>query len=348
VALTNYIESAVEKNKALAEKYPSEIPNEVCNHAIISGVKVENSPGFKIGDYTPLFETDYEKVFIWTHTKDQYSSVISEVSLNINELNYWKNIGEVLRLAAARAHLFEHITETNYNWIYYFEPNNSIEESDFLFSDHISEGTFNGSVYKFSFFYEIIAFVELLLRDDKFYTALSLFLNSFETHWFCLHCELSKPEFRRHLSHEPYKWEEAQMIPKMESALVQSCRAVEAILGKPGNKYIKNKVKRAKQRWKSAVDIDPDDIYFKTETSYYDYYYQMFELRNDSAHSFGNLPFYLSRKLTIEAQSFAFLIIDSYAKKHLKEIEEAAKILHFNGEAFKRDNPDCSTKLTKE
>ncbi|TCS78628.1 hypothetical protein [Tepidibacillus fermentans] len=99
----------VEEQKKIEQKYPSDIPIEVCRHAIISGILIENSSGFKVNDYIPLMVTEYEKLYIWTHTKDEYSSIVSEVSTEVKKLNYWKNLGYIIRFALAYHYFFEHI-----------------------------------------------------------------------------------------------------------------------------------------------------------------------------------------------------------------------------------------------
>jgi hypothetical protein len=346
--LTEKIKLMILEQERIKLLYPKDIPNEVCNHAIISGIKVENSPGFKVNEYTPLLTIGDESIFVWTHTKNAYSSIVSEVRPKVKNLGYWKNAGHLFKLSLAYYYLFESINEMKYHWIYYFEKTNPFEGSDFLNKDHLLEGTLNGSVMKVSFFNEISFFIELLIRDDKFFTAFSIFLNSIETHWFCFHCELSKIEHKMHPSHEPEKWEEAEIVPKMDSAIVQSCRAVEAILGKPGNRDNQMKIARVKERWRSIVDLDPDDIFWKTGSTYFDYYYILFELRNNSAHSFGELPFKVSKELTIEAQCFSFLILEGYISLHRIDQEEAKDRLKLNMELISREVLDFSTKKTYE
>jgi hypothetical protein len=345
-AIDGLIHAFEKKREQHLKEYPPDIPNKECYHAIISGVKTDNSAGFKVNDYTPLLKTKFENLFIWTHTKDKYSSIVSEVSTEVKEISYWKNIGYILNLALAYYYDFEHTSEMNYHWIYYFNNKRSIDESEFQKGDHIGEGTFNGSIQKISIFRDLSPLVELLLRDDKFYTSLSIFKNSVDCHWFCFICELSKSDFTKHPSHEPMLWEEAEMIPKMEAALVQSCRAVEAILGKPGKKEDKAKVIRAKERWRSVINLEPEDTYFKRNMTYYDYYYELFELRNNSAHSFGELPFSISRKITIEAQCFSYLIINAYLSKNKLSVSEASKKLNLNAELIQNDPDNFSTTKT--
>jgi len=345
-AIEDYVQAVNEQREEYLKRYPTDIPNKVCHHAIISGIKTDNSTGFKVGDYTPLMKTEYEELYIWTHTKDKYSSIVSEVSLDIKSINYWKNMGYVIDLALAYYFDFEHTSNMKYHWIYYFDSSKSIEENEFQKDDHIGEETFNGSIQRVSFFKDVAPLIELLLRDDRFYTSLSIFDNSVESHWFCFVCELSKSDYKIHPSHEPQLWEEAELIPKMEAALVQSCRAVEAILGKPGKKEDKAKVMRAKERWRALINLEPDDIYFKKGITNFDYYYELFELRNESAHSFGELPFSISRKLTIEAQCFSYMVIMAYLEKHLLSVEDASKELCLNLDLIEKDPEDFSTVKT--
>ncbi|PLR76139.1 hypothetical protein CU633_17265 [Bacillus sp. V3-13] len=348
ILLEQYQQAMDEKRKEHLKRYPSDIPNKKCYHAIISGIKTDNSTGYKVKDYTPLLKTKHESLFIWTHTKNKNSSIVSEISLDIKELRYWKNMGYILELASAFYYDFEHTADTNYHWIYYFDNSKSIEENEFQIGDHIGEGTFNGSVQKISFFKVVAPLIELLLRDDKFYTSVSIFRNSVESHWFCFVCELSKSGLIKHPSHEPLLWEEAKIIPKLEAALVQSCRAVEAILGKPGKREDKAKVIKAKERWRSLINLEPDDIYSKKNISYFDYYYELFELRNNSAHSYGELPFSVSRKLTIEAQCFSYLVISAYLENHQMSVEDASKVLELNTKLIEWDPEDFSTIITSE
>jgi hypothetical protein len=172
--------------------------------------------------------------------------------------------------------------------------------------------------------------IELLVRDDSFYIASNIFLNAVKSHWFCFHCEFQKGDVKDHPSHEPKIWEQAEILPKLEISIVQSCRAVEAILGKPGKRKLEKDEFRTKNKWKSIIDLNPDDIYFKTKNSYFDYYYDLFELRNSSAHSFGKIPFELTRQMAIHAQCFAYIIIDSYFIKNRVPVIEAIKKINLN------------------
>ena len=82
-------------------------------------------------------------------------------------------------------------------------------------------------------------------------------------------------------------------------AIIQSCRSVESILGEPPKKKNKSSIIRHKEKWNKEIELDPDDIFEKTGESYLDFYYKLFfELRNPSAHSYGNIHYDLQRKRT--------------------------------------------------
>ena len=45
-----------------------------------------------------------------------------------------------------------------------------------------------------------------------------------------------------------------------------------------------------KHHWLKTIGVNPDDIFGKVQMSYLDYYYKLFfDLRNPSAHSYGNV-----------------------------------------------------------
>ena len=206
----------------------------------------------------------------------------------------------------------------------------------------------NGVIIKATRIEAMAPLIELLLRDDLCYTALNQMLSSFQLHYCCLICELGLSPIMKHPSHEPELWEHSYFISKMEASIIQACRCVESILGEPPNRAKKSSLLRHKERWKEFLEINPDDIFDKAETTYLDFYYKLFfDLRNPSAHSYGNIHFDLERKKTIEAQCFAALILRAYITKHEKSHEEASKLLHFNQEFLAKVSEDMSTKMTK-
>ena len=190
--------------------------------------------------------------------------------------------------------------------------------------------------------------IELMLRDDKAYTALSMLCNSFLQHYICLTCELSSHPYHDHLSEEPEIWEHASIIPNMETAIVQACRSVEGILGEPPNSKKQTAVFKHKEKWIELTGINPDSIFEKAGISYLDFYYELFfDMRNPSAHSYGNIHYELEKSKTVQAQCFAAIVVRDYFNKHVLNLDEAQKKLRFNLDLLNRVNEDMSTKLTK-
>ncbi|WP_236914172.1 hypothetical protein [Clostridium sp. Cult2] len=134
----------------------------------------------------------------------------------------------------------------------------------------------------------------------------------------------------------------------MESAIVQACRCAESILGEPPNNKKFSRILAHKQKWIDTIGINPDEIFERAELSYWEFYLRLFdELRNPSAHSYGDIHFNLERKHTIDAQCFAALILQGYIEKSVKYLEEAMNILKFDKNFLNRVQENMSTKLTK-
>ena len=160
---------------------------------------------------------------------------------------------------------------------------------------------------------------------------------------------MSEHPWHDHLAEEPSIWQQAQILPNLEIAVVQSCRAVEAIIGEPPNQKRPGKVFAHKQHWKNTVGIDPDDLFKKANISYLDFYYKLFfELRNPSAHSYGNIHYDLARKRAVEAQCFAAIIVQKYIDKHTIDNESAIDSLKFNRKLLDKVSKSMSTCMTKE
>lgn len=82
--------------------------------------------------------------------------------------------------------------------------------------------------------------------------------------------------------------------------------------------------------------------------SYLDFYYKLFfDLRNPSAHSYGNIHFELEKARTVQTQCFAAFIVSAYFKKNILELNEAQSKLNFNMDLLARVSENMSTKLTK-
>jgi len=346
-------EEDLKRHREYLEKYPPNPPNDMCNHAIISGFLIENSLEPFIDDYNLFFETRYEKIYIWTNRKDKYSCIISEVHTEVSNLPFWKNVGEILRLTDALWRAFEYPLEPNdvdYKWIYYFDPTTSTDDSVIYNTTNIDKlNMFNGIVIKATHFSNMADVIQLLLNDDRFYVALSLLCSSFETHYCCLICELNESGYKKHPSHEPETWEQAKILPCMEMAIVQACRCVESLIGEPPNRTNKTGLYRHKNKWIELFNINADDDFNKAGCSYLDFYYSLFhELRNPAAHSYGNINFNLERKRTIEAQCFAAILVRHYYENICIDNDAAIESLKFNTDLLNKVSKNISTTETKE
>lgn len=51
----------------------------------------------------------------------------------------------------------------------------------------------------------------------------------------------------------------------------------------------------------------------------------IFELRNPSAHSYGNINYKLEKAKTVQAQCFAAIIVRDYFNKHVLELKDTRK-----------------------
>lgn len=335
------------RQEFLDEYYPIDIPNEVCNYAFIQGIKFENSFKPKVNDFVHLMGWDDEELFLWTHTKDTYTALVSKVSTRVKEKNFWKNSGRVIQLAYAYSTDFDHNMEIDYKWCYYFDSNKSISEQEIYDCDELDRyNLLNGNILKLSDLSSFFPIIELLLRDDKAYTAISNFYTSMQTHYCCLICELNPIPYKKHPSHEPKIWEQAKIISDFESAIVQACRCVEALIGKPPNKEKTNRFLEHKRKWINEIGINPDDEFIKGKTTYIDFYYKLFDLRNEAAHSYGTIPFDLERLQTVEAQCFASLLLDGYINKNILSSEVVTEKLKINQKLIDQVDHKMSTPRT--
>lgn len=341
--------------EAFLVKYPPNPPNSVCNHAFVKGLSVENSFKPKVGDYTFLFSSGEEEMFIWTHTKDKNSALVVEVKESIKNKAFWKNLLYVIELSLSFVEAFEGLgwsgNSLEYKWIYYFNSSKTRIQDAHILDTHKDDNRFitDGRIIKATQLAHMSPVIELLLRDDKAFVAVSTLELSFKMHYICLICELSENPYHDHLSLEPKIWEAANYIPNMEAAIVQACRSVESILGEPPNRSKRSSVLKHKEKWKLLTEIDPDGEFDKGGVSYFDYYYNLFyDLRNPSAHSYGNIQFELEREKTIQAQCFAALIVQSYILKNASSKTSAMEKLNFNQQLIDSVLEDMSTPLTKE
>lgn len=61
VLLEQYYEQIKKEQQMLAEKYPPNPPNDVCYHALMSGILIENSFGPVVHDYIPFLTLNMKK-----------------------------------------------------------------------------------------------------------------------------------------------------------------------------------------------------------------------------------------------------------------------------------------------
>lgn len=129
---------------------------------------------------------------------------------------------------------------------------------------------------------------------------------------------------------------------------MQACRSVEGILGEPPNSSKQSAVLRHKAKWRQLTGIDPEDTYEKANKPYFDFYYELFfQLRNPSAHSYGNIHYDLEKAKAVQAQCFAAIIIRGYIDNHVLPIKQAQTQLCFNTELLSRVKEEYSTKHTQ-
>lgn len=342
-----------EKRNAWLIKYPQDVPNDVCNHAFIRGFSIENSFKPKVGEYNYLFKTEFESIYVWTYKKNKNSALVSEVNLAVMDVPYWKTVGYLIELALSYVDAFENVSDDNdgvdYKWMYYFNAKVSVIDNITFYN--LSEIEANCMSYgvqlKATRIAKLSPIIELLLHDDRAYTALSLMNSAFKVHYCCLICELSTSPWHDHLAEDPPMWNQVSSLQSLEICIVQSCRTVESILGEPPNKDKLGKVYQHKQHWVTMVGIDPDRLFEKANQSYLSFYYELFfNLRNPSAHSYGNINYNLARKKAVEAQCFAALILKGYIEKNMLDIESAMNSLTFNNDFLSRVSEDMSTPLT--
>lgn len=356
-AWDEYIESIDKINKEIADKYPLDIPNKASNKAVITGVFIENSFHPKLGECIDFFRVDDERVYVWTHKENEYSVLLIEVDENVKSKKCWVTLASIMELSHCLWTSFERKLSDDrfaYNWIYYFNPHINIENSTFYGMRIGGPSSLelmkfsSGMVLKATEIAEMAHIIELLYRDEKAYTATANLNLSFYLHYCCLICETSSRPYHDHLAEEPELWEHVSVIPDMEAAIVQACRAAEAILGEPPNSEKKTKVFAFKEKWKKLLGFDADSVFDKAEKSYFDFYYELFfDLRNPSAHSHGDVHYDLLKKSTVAAQCFASKILFEYINAHALDNIVACEKLHFNNELLSRVSEEMSTKHTK-
>lgn len=304
-------------------------------YALLGGITFSNEVNISNQSLIPFFKIGKEDAFLWkAEDSPSLNYLIIRIDSSITNEDLWKTMSSIFEFSMANRYLFEIGSDCDYHWIKNFDqklttkqvefinyPETDGEEFDFLSS------RFSGPVQEPSFVRDNAPFIELLCRDEMFYVMWMNLYSAFKNHYFCLICAYEKEGYRMHPNHEIPIWQRTQAIPAMEIGIVQSTRAVEAVLGKPGKKEVKRKFDRVLDRWRNALDIDPNRTFSLGEKSYVDYYYDLFNIRGNAAHSLGSIPYELRRNLSIKAQSFAFEIMRSYFRKNkISEIESCERI----------------------
>ncbi len=319
-------------SEKIAVAYPLDVPNVECHHAMLKGIAFENqawkpssSGGFPTkGDRFDFFRFGSEAASLWTQQDDDYTVLLVEVDRTYVPSNLWRTLGSSISVSIGLSAMQEDSQELNYAWIYRFDQNTPVTEQERLDGDDPLILT-NRLIFRLERWFEQARILELLLRDEKFFVAAQQLCDSFRSHWFCLECALQPAAYRRHEHAEPDAWSMVSQIPRMESAIVQATRAVEGLLGKPGQNQT-----RTRERWQREIPLAPDDIFELAGKSYFDFYYDLFQVRNDSAHSFGAFSARLTRLDAVAAQTFAHVVVKSRFDRDVCTNEEAQRRLSFN------------------
>lgn len=104
-SIKDWIDYQNERQAELEKKYPPNPPNDVCKDALVKGILIENSFNPKVGELNELFETEYEKLSVWTHDKDENSAIVINVDSTVKDIPFWKNICSIIWLAIQYANL---------------------------------------------------------------------------------------------------------------------------------------------------------------------------------------------------------------------------------------------------
>ena len=349
--VSSFSQSGKKELKRIEETHTDDIPNDVCRYAYISRILIENSFHPRVGDFNYFFSTSFEDLFIWTYETNTYSALISNVNPQVKKLPFWKTAGRLIQLAFAFVKAFELLdAPVEYRWIYYFNPKKSkINEMVFYNLSWFDEISLpSGRVHKATEIAQLASIIEFLDKDVRAYNAISFIYSAFELHNICLNCELSLHPLHDHLSKEPEQWNKAEALQNLELSVIQSCKAVESILGMPPNRKNKTSVMLHREKWKSELGLNPDERFTKAGKSYLEFYYELFfNLRNPSAHSLGSINYSLKRKMAVEAQCFAAIILREYIIKNSRSNEDAIENLKFNKELLSNVQNDLVTNQTK-
>jgi hypothetical protein len=302
-------------------------PMQQTDWALFSGLLVQCELGWPPGQLTPAFRSQFESCYLWRPAEAAYGRLVVHVQPDVHALRIWRSLGSCLRVALAlRTALEVYPDNIEYDWVVNFEPLKPLEEQTF-YVKQVFPPRVSGEVKSPYDLRETAGLIELLLRDERFYWSCSNLLTAHGNHAFCAICAYAPKGSRKHPDHELDPWHVAVALPAMEVAVVQATRAVEGLVGKPGQSGDSKKRERAADRWRSAVDIDPAAEFLDTGESYLSYYSSLFGLRGKAAHSLGRVSYEVSRRLTIQSQVFALEVLVSYAGRHGRSDQEALSAL---------------------
>ena len=295
------------------------------DYGVITGILIHDDTMLENG-FRYLCTVGHEELFLWCLDRNDQCHLCSKPHvMDIGQKPYWKTVAALLQLYIGYAYCFETIsvpTSFDYIWFSSFDPQKKVTKRQIqqAFTPERSIHFHSGLCITLEYFLKLVRFMELLDKNDKLYTALSLLYSSFEQHYCCLVCELDLSDrYHEHEAEELPIWQHVAEIPKLELAVIQACRAAEAILGEPPKREDSGKVLKFVDRWNKTVGWDPKEVFEKVGKTYLDFYYELFfSLRNPSAHSRGNVHYDLERTRTAMAQCFAYLIVEG----HLKRLEE--------------------------
>lgn len=329
ISLDELTEITMKNVQILEKAYPEDIPNKQCNTAVFSGVLYQSEEPLENGYFDRLLSTNYEEVYIWK-AEHSYAYLVSKVNSKVKDLDIWKTCGLMISISFVWSKGFEHSTDNiGYNWVYRFDKNQEKSELDFYENDSIFEID-NGVCISNRDLVNMIRLIALLEKDDALFNSIINFHSSMQLCYTCLICELSDRAYKMHPSHEPRLWEKMPLYNNFETAIVLACKSVENILGKPPRKDNPGSVEKFKCKWLKQLEINPDDQFEKGECSYFDFYYRLFSLRNDSAHANYKEAFDLERRNTIESQCFAAILLFDYINKNLPSFEDSSALLKLN------------------
>lgn len=289
------------------------------NKAIITWLSIENSGILKSNHIYELMQIWKEKISITTYTRKHL--LLTSIKLWDTNNNIRKTITSILEIAFFIKTYWECINQFWYQWI---EDIKTIQIKYIYPIVHKS----------ITDIYNVIEIIELLARDDVFFSACQNLFTGKITHEFCLICFYRPEHFKQHKETEPAPHEYINILPHMETAIMKSTRCVEWIIGEPGKKE-KHK-KKKEELFKDKVWISPQKEFYKTWLSYIDFYYKLYDKRNSAAHSYWKINFELENKFTIEAQCFAFEVVLWYLKKNKLTKKDVIKKINFNFNLYKK------------